>query len=85
MDEILFCIEKNDGCQFTLTELVEAITSDFIPDAKTIIFKLIARHGNDVIITTKHSKLTIICFLDTQKKKKCCINRRMKIKNLMFW
>ncbi|KAL4112100.1 hypothetical protein QTP88_015948 [Uroleucon formosanum] len=71
MEEIFYYIENNNDCQFTLTELVNAITSDFIPDAKTIIYKLTARYGKDIIITTKHAKLTIICFLDTQKKILC--------------
>ncbi|KAL4105063.1 hypothetical protein QTP88_020338 [Uroleucon formosanum] len=71
MEEIFYYIENNNDCQFTLTELVNAITSDFIPDAKTIIYKLTARYGKDIIITTKHAKLTIICFLDTQKKMLC--------------
>ncbi|KAE9522981.1 hypothetical protein AGLY_016612 [Aphis glycines] len=71
MEEIFYYIENNNDCQFTLTELVNAITSDFFPDAKTIIYKLTARYGKDIIITTKHAKLTIICFLDTQKKILC--------------
>lgn len=64
MENVFHYIENNDDCQFTLAELKD-IMKDYVPDDKTIIKKLIARYGNNIVITTKSKSLTIICFRDT--------------------
>lgn len=78
MDEIFNYIENNDDCQFTLKQL-EKVPEDFLPDSKTIISKLIEHYGKNITITTKHAKLTIICFRDTEAN----ILSNTKIKNLI--
>ncbi|KAL4706763.1 hypothetical protein ACJJTC_018144 [Scirpophaga incertulas] len=64
MENVFQYIENHDDCQFTLAELKD-IMKDYVPDDKTIINKLIARYGNNIVITTKSKSLTIICFRDT--------------------
>lgn len=64
MDNVFHYIENNDDCQFTLAELKDVIQG-YVPDDKTIIKKLIARYGSNIVITTKSKSLTIICFRDT--------------------
>lgn len=66
MYEIFDYIENNEDCQFTLSELKEVVTTDFIPDPKTIISKLIEHYGKKIIITPKQGQLTIICFIESQ-------------------
>lgn len=64
MDNVFHYIENNDDCQFTLAEL-KNVMKDYVPDDKTIIKKLIARYGSNIVITTKSKSLTMICFRDT--------------------
>lgn len=67
MDELFCYIEKNEDCQFTLIELVEVITNDFIPNPNTITYTLTALYKKYIkYLNTKHFKSTIICFLTTQ-------------------
>lgn len=64
MENVFHYIESNDDCQFTLAEL-KNVMKDYVPDDKTMIKKLIARYGSNIVITTKSKSLTIICFRDT--------------------
>lgn len=64
MENVFHYKENNDDCQFTLAELKDMM-KDYVPDDKTIITKLIARYGNNIVITTKSKSLTIICFRGT--------------------
>lgn len=45
MYEIFDYIENNEDYQFTLSELKKVVTTDFIPDSKTIISKLIEHYN----------------------------------------
>ena len=62
MEQIYKYIEENDDCQFTLQELKNVITTEHIPDEKTIKKRLIERFHDDIIISTKFGSNTIICF-----------------------
>ncbi|KAF0737722.1 Uncharacterized protein FWK35_00023698 [Aphis craccivora] len=66
MYEIFDYIENNEDCQFTLSELKEVLTTDFIPDSKTIYSKLMEHYGKKIIITPKQGQSTIICFIESQ-------------------
>lgn len=64
MENVFHYIKNNDDCQFTLAELKD-VMKDYIPDDRTIIKKLIARYGSNIVITARSKSLTIICFRDT--------------------
>jgi len=67
IDEIFRYIERNENCQFTLTELIEVITNDFISDPKTISYKLTAHYGK-YILMPKYRTLQINNNLKQKKK-----------------
>lgn len=62
MEQIYKYIEENDDCQFTMQELKNVITTEHIPDEKTIRKRLIDRYHDDIVISTKFGSNTIICF-----------------------
>ena len=59
MEQIYKYIEENDDCQFTMQELKNVITTEHIPDEKTIKKRLIERFHDDIIISTKFGSNTI--------------------------
>lgn len=53
-------MENSDDCQFTFSEL-KATLQEYIPDDKTIKYRLEEHYGNDVIISTKSTSQTLVC------------------------
>ncbi|GFX42924.1 hypothetical protein TNCV_5072881 [Trichonephila clavipes] len=51
MEQIYTYIEENDNSQFTMQELRNAITTEYIPDEKTIRKRLIDRYHDDIMIS----------------------------------
>lgn len=72
MEEIYKYIEENEDCQFTMLELKNIITTDHIPDEKTIRKRIIDRNHDDIVISCKFGANTIICTVKnvTIKKKR---------------
>ena len=66
MEEIFNYIENNNDCQCTIEELKEIISTDHIPDEKTIKPRLLIKYNDDVIISSKHGRPTIVCFANKQ-------------------
>ncbi|GFX58237.1 uncharacterized protein TNCV_4049951 [Trichonephila clavipes] len=62
MEQIYTYKEENNDCQFTMQELRNAITTEYIPDEKTIRKRLIDRYHDDVVISCKFGSNSIICF-----------------------
>ncbi|GFX57322.1 uncharacterized protein TNCV_3914851 [Trichonephila clavipes] len=61
MEQIYTYIEENDDCQFAMQELRNAITTEYIPDEKTIGKRLIDRYHDDIVISCKFGSNNI-CF-----------------------
>ncbi|GFX96865.1 uncharacterized protein TNCV_1995971 [Trichonephila clavipes] len=62
IEQIYTYIEENDGCQFPMQELRNGITTEYIPDEKTIRKRLIDRSHDDIVISCKFGSHNIICF-----------------------
>ncbi|GFX25092.1 uncharacterized protein TNCV_2752671 [Trichonephila clavipes] len=62
MEQIYTHIEENDDFQFTMQELRNAITTEYIPDEKTIRKRLIDRYHDDIVTSCKFGSNNIICF-----------------------
>lgn len=65
MEEILSFLSSSEECQFTLTELVDAIKNcDVIPSEQTIQDRLKAIFSDRIIISSKVGGVTYVCFTD---------------------
>ncbi|GFY20941.1 uncharacterized protein TNCV_3989851 [Trichonephila clavipes] len=62
MEQIYTYIEENDDCQFTMQELRNVITTEYIPDEKSIRKRLIDRSHDDSVISSKFGSNNIICY-----------------------
>ncbi|KAK0161696.1 hypothetical protein PV327_008115 [Microctonus hyperodae] len=62
MEQIIKYIEENNDCQFSLTELKNILTTDHIPDDKTIKMRLMKYYGDNIVVSSKFGSNTIVCF-----------------------
>ena len=62
MEEVFKYIEENDDCQFTLRELRNVITSEYVPDERTIKKRLEENYKDEIVISNKFGKSSIVCF-----------------------
>lgn len=61
MEQIYKYIEENDDCQFSLQELKNILSTEYIPDDKTIKSRLTSQYGDNIIFSSKFGSNTIIC------------------------
>lgn len=63
MEEIYDFLLSSDECQFTMTQLTEAIkNSDVIPHEDTIKKRLINRFSDQIVISSRMGGTTYVCF-----------------------
>lgn len=62
MEAIYQYIEQSDDCQFSLDELRNVISTEYLPDNKTIKARLISHYGDNIILSSKFAYSTLICF-----------------------
>lgn len=63
MEEIFDFMLKSDNCQFTITQLIEAIKyCDVIPHEKTIKQRLAIKFSGQIIFSSKVGGATYVCF-----------------------
>lgn len=62
MEKIYKYIEENDDCQFSIQELKNILSTEYIPDDKTIKSRLSSHYGDNIIFSSKFGSNTIICF-----------------------
>lgn len=54
--------ETSDECQFSMTQLIEIIKGNHIPDWRTIKMHLEDKYGNDVVISNYKNLPPIVSF-----------------------
>lgn len=57
--------ENREECQFSLQELMDQITGEYVPDVRTVKANLIKHFGDKIVITESgQGKITLVCFRD---------------------
>lgn len=57
--------ENREECQFSLQELMDQITGEYVPDVRTVKSHIIKHFGDKIVITESgQGKITLVCFRD---------------------
>lgn len=57
--------EQGDSCQFTIAHLMDQIPGERRPHEKTVIERLLAKYGDEILTFNVRGAGTVICFKDT--------------------
>ncbi|CAH1118147.1 unnamed protein product [Phaedon cochleariae] len=69
MEMIFSYIENNpEECQFSLEELMNQITTENVPQARTVKTRLLEKYDEDILIVETKKKKTVVCFKNTGYK-----------------
>lgn len=61
----LFLKENSDECQFSMNELLNQISGDFVPDMRTVKTHLKDKYGDDILINERQGRDCVVCFRNT--------------------
>ena len=62
MEYVYDFIDNNPDCQFKLTELLEVIECEYVPDRSTVSAKLQDHYGDDITISTAYGARSVVQF-----------------------
>lgn len=61
----LYLDENSEECQFSIDKLVDQIEGDRRSDSTTILWRLLRKYGDDIVIATTSSKPMTVLYLNT--------------------